>query len=614
MSPVPLELCLAARDLSEPRLLPGGDALGMVVADPDGTTLQLHDLRSGTRTALTPSAGLRAGRGLGGGAWWPLADGTFVVVGGDGNLWRLSADGAGEQRLTDHDPARPASSPHVDPSGRWLVYAVDQAEVWLLDLVTAEPHRLDDGSADFCLDPWVTLDGARWVEWDVPSMPWDDARLGRWAPGGGRPPLHSAGAVQQPRCAADGAWWHVDDAGGWLNIHRAGVAVVTEPFEHAGPSWGPGQRSYAVSPDGSLVAFARNERGFGRLCVAHAATGAVQEVARGVHGQLSWEGRRVAAVRSGARTPTQVAVYDTNTWERTVVEQGPSAGWHVADLVEPEPVEVPTAEGVVHARLYLADGRAHVGEDRASAGRVAAGPGEEGGPRLMVWLHGGPTDQWQVTFMPRLAYWRSRGWNILLPDHRGSTGHGRGYQRALLGRWGELDVTDVVAATSAAHRRGWGTPATTAILGGSAGGFTLLGAVAAAPHLFAAAVASYPVTDLVGLAGRSHRFERHYTDGLVGPLPQSVETYRGRSPLHFAHRLTDVPLLLLHGDADPVVPVEQSVALAQRITAEVGVAGSRVELHIYPGEGHGFRQPANQADEYRRIGEFLARTVPAAPR
>ena len=76
--------------------------------------------------------------------------------------------------------------------------------------------------------------------------------------------------------------------------------------------------------------------------------------------------------------------------------------------------------------------------------------------RLLCWLHGGPTDQWQVTFMPRIAFWRSQGWNVLVPDHRGSTGHGRAYQQALRGRWGELDVSDTIDAITHAHAHAWG--------------------------------------------------------------------------------------------------------------------------------------------------------------
>jgi dipeptidyl aminopeptidase/acylaminoacyl peptidase len=195
---------------------------------------------------------------------------------------------------------------------------------------------------------------------------------------------------------------------------------------------------------------------------------------------------------------------------------------------------------------------------------------------------------------------------VLVPDHRGSTGHGRAYQQALRGRWGELDTSDVVDAIIYAHSRGWGSPADTAIIGSSAGGFTALGVAASRPALVAAVVAAYPVTDLADLAERSHRFERHYTESLVGPLPDAAKLYQERSPVNFADRLAATPLLVLHGDSDPVVPVEQSKALVERCVA----AGGDVEFVVYEGEGHGFRKPENQLDEYRRTRDFLATHVP----
>lgn len=596
MAPIPAELCIAGRDLTEPRLTPGGELLGWVVAHAGEAAIELA-----SGAILGTATGVRAGRGLGGGAWCFAPDTQAVIyVGADGNLWRQPLTGAAAMPLTAHGPERASSGPQVSTDGRWVVHVVDQAEVWALDMHTGAARRLDDGSADFCLDPWVAADGTvQWMAWNVPDMPWDHARV-QWAD------LHSsatgawpgAAGVQQPRQMPDGTRLAVRDDSGWLNVwldDQPLLGAGGEPYEHAGPTWGPGQRSYAWSPDGGRVAFTRNERGFGRLCVVERSTstvreeriiGTVREVARGVHGQLSWEGERVAAVRSGARTPTQVVLYDTQTWERTVVAQGPAAGWGEHHLAEPLAVEVAAADGaVLHGRLYAAD---------------------EPDGRLIVWLHGGPTDQWQVAFMPRLAYWRSRGWSVLVPDHRGSTGHGRDYQQVLRGQWGIVDVDDTVAVTEAAHRRGWGAPARTAIIGGSAGGFTALGALARRRGLYAAAVLLYPVTDLVDMAERSHRFERHYTDSLVGPLPAARAAYEQRSPVLHVDRLTATPLLILHGDLDAVVPLEQSQVLAER----VNVAGGRAELHVYAGEGHGFRQPPNQLDEYARIGEFLARHVP----
>ena len=457
------------------------------------------------------------------------------------------------------------------------------------------PTRLDDGGDAFCFDPHVSGDSTRavWVGWSPPSMPWDSshvvtARLAtpqvdveRWE--------FPDASVQQPRWCADGSLAYVNDASGWLNVHIDGEPVATESAEHAGPTWGMGQRSYSVSPDEHFVAFTRNERGFGRLCVVARASGEVRDVARGVHGQLSWRGDTLVALRSGARTPTQVVAYDTGSWERTVLAVGPSAGWDHVELPEPELVSVaPTSPELPVSGA--ADIELH-------ARRFVAGQG-----RLLCWVHGGPTDQWQVDFRPRIAYWWSRGWDVLVVDPRGSTGHGREYQRALNGGWGRYDVDDTATLIRHAHAEGWATAHRTVVIGGSSGGLTVLGLLADHPDLVAGAVASYPVSDLADLASATHRFEAHYNDTLVG-APDDPDTARRMielSPLHRAGRIAG-PLLLFHGSDDPVVPASQSELLAERIR----VGGGEVEYVVYEGEGHGFRDPVNQRDEYARIERFL---------
>ena len=595
MGAIPVERCLGGRDLTEPRLHPDGTRMVVVVVSDGVAELVVYGIDDGSIRALSGVVPPRSGRGLGGGCWCWSADGTAVVYAGvDGNLWWQPLDGGMSRRLTDHGPERAAQAPVAVADGTRLVYVVDQAEVWSISPDGAGAERLDDSSADFCFDPWPMPcgTGVVWLAWNVPDMPWDRARTVRHTfDGTVQDELVPPHSMQQPRVLPDGRGIAVQDDRGWNNVWVDDAPLVDEQFEHAGPTWGLGQRSYCWSPDGQYVAFTRNEAGFGRLCVAAIESGEVREVGRGVHGQLSWTGDRLAALRTGARTPTQVVVYEhggepLGDWQRRIVEQGPDPSWSADDLVEPETVVLAAGDGgAVHARLYRADGPTG---------------------RMICWLHGGPTDQWQVTFMPRVAFWRSRGYHVVVVDHRGSTGHGRAYQQALRGRWGELDVADVVAAVRDAHARGWATPAGTVLIGGSAGGFTVLGALRDAPDLVAAAVVAYPVADLADLAERSHRFERHYTVSLVGDPadPSMADTYRMRSPVWFAHRIT-TPLLVFHGDDDPVVPVGQSRLLVERMKA----SGADVELCVYPGEGHGFRQRHHQLDEYARTEAFLSRHV-----
>jgi dipeptidyl aminopeptidase/acylaminoacyl peptidase len=586
---IPVERCIVARDLTEPRLSPDGRCIVYAMAAGGSAALMIDGLDGSPVRQLTSYPPPRPGRGFGGGCWCWNADGSAVIyVAVDGDLWLQPVPTGAVRRLTSHGPERAAAAPCAIADRTRAVYVVDEAEVWAVRLDDGSVKRIDDGSADFVFDPSASPDGltVMWQAWNAPDMPWDRARVQQTTfPNGAvvddRPPA----SIQQIRSMPDGTIVCLRDDNGWLNVWLGEAPLLDEPFEHGGPGWGMGQRSFAVSPDGSRLAFTRNERGFGRLCIVDVDSGNVREVARGVHGQLSWHGNRLGALRSGARTPTQVVVYDDASWERTVVAIGPLSGWEDLSLAEPDLVEITAADGeTLQARLYRADAATD---------------------RMLCWLHGGPTDQWQVTFMPRIAYWRAQGWNVLVPDHRGSTGHGRAYQQALRRRWGELDVSDTVDAIVHAQGRGWGSPARTAIVGSSAGGFTALGVIAANPELVAAAVVAYPVTDLSDLAERSHRFEQHYTESLVGPLPDAGQLYRDRSPINFADRLVATPLLVMHGDSDPVVPFEQSTAFAERCRT----AGGDVELVVYEGEGHGFRKPENQLDEYRRMQGFLATHV-----
>jgi dipeptidyl aminopeptidase/acylaminoacyl peptidase len=535
----------------------------------------------GPERIVTTAPSPALGRGMGGGCFDWLADGSALVyAGADGALWLQPFPGGAPTRLADHPDVGVVQAPSVAPDGSYVAYVVDQAQVWRCAVDgDASSERLDDGTADFCLDPSVSPDGGvvSWMAWNVPDMPWDGARIEHVEVGSGRRRTTvAAGALQQPRWTRDGREVAVRDDSGWLQPWIDGVPVTSDAFEHAGPTWGPGQRSYALSGDVASMAVARNERGFGRLCVVDLAHGGVRSVARGVHGQLSWSGDVLVALRSGARTPTQVVAYDTTDWTRTVLAVGPVLAWDTAELPEPEPFEVAVDGVPVHARRYVA-----------------------GGGRTICWVHGGPTDQWQVEFMPRVAYWWGQGWDVVVPDPRGSTGHGRAYQQALRGGWGALDVDDTAAVIRHAHANGWSSPERTVMMGGSSGGLTALGVLGRHRGLCAAGVVLYPVTDLADLAARSHRFEAHSTLTLVGPLDDE-QLYRDRSPLSYADQI-DVPVLVMHGDEDPVVPLEQSLALVDRIRE----AGGTVELHVMEGEGHGFRRPDHRLAEYRLVSEFL---------
>lgn len=597
MFAVTAAMCAAGRTVAEPRLSPDGGRVAFLATEGGQGRLVVVDLDGGPERVLTTEPAPLASRAYGGGAFDWSPDGTAVVYAAvAGGLWWQPAAGGPARRLPGEGPA---AAPAVSPDGTRVAYVLGGREVAVVPVDGGWPTLLS-GGADFAVDPAWSPDGTTvaWVEWDVPAMPWDSSRIVvAPADGSGAPRVVAGGEgvqVQQPRWSPDGSTLaHLSDEGGWLNVALLDLTTGTvvrldEPHEHGGPTWGHGQRSFAWSPDGRQLAVDRNEDGFGRLLVWTPGS-APRPVGKAVHGGLSWRGERLVAIRSGGRTPTQVVLYEgAELATRRTVAFGPVSGFEAADLPEPELVSWPGEDGgAVPGRLY----------------RPQTTPlGDP--PPLLAWVHGGPTDQWRVDFRPRIAYWIDRGWAVLLVDHRGSTGHGRAFTQAMAGRWGELDVADVAAGLRVAGERGWGDARRLVVMGGSAGGFTVLNLLALHPGLCAAGVDLYGIGDLFELDETTHRFEAHYLHSLVGPLPEAAARYRDRSPVRMADRIVD-PLLILQGADDQVVPAVQSLAMADELRAR----GRSVELHVYEGEGHGWGRPETVIDELTRTESFLRRHV-----
>jgi dipeptidyl aminopeptidase/acylaminoacyl peptidase len=183
-----------------------------------------------------------------------------------------------------------------------------------------------------------------------------------------------------------------------------------------------------------------------------------------------------------------------------------------------------------------------------------------------------------------VQFWTSRGFAVLDVNYAGSSGYGRAYRRLLDGAWGVADVEDCVAAARHAVAQGWADSGRLVVRGSSAGGFTVLCALAF-HDVFAAGTSYYGIGDLEALRRDTHKFESYYDQRLIGPYPARRDLYVARSPLHAADRIRG-PVLFLQGLDDRVVPPGQSQAMAAALRGR----GIRADLVLFPGEGHGFRR------------------------
>ena len=134
---------------------------------------------------------------------------------------------------------------------------------------------------------------------------------------------------------------------------------------------------------------------------------------------------------------------------------------------------------------------------------------------------------------------------------------------------------------------GVGRPGPLVISGGSAGGYTVLAALAF-HDVFKAGASHYGIGDLMALADDTHKFESRYLDRLVGPLPEAEAVWRERSPINHTDRL-DCPVIFFQGLEDKVVPPNQAEAMVAALRAK----GIPVAYVPFEGEGHGFRKAEN---------------------
>jgi acetyl esterase/lipase len=569
-----------SRSVSGPRWSPAGSRLAWVESF-DGRSDVVVVAVDETGPAGPPTV-VTAECGAGGGFAW-VDDDLLVVAGADGRLAVVHATGGVERFLTRDGRAL---VPVVSARGE-VACAIERDDACDIATVpldgSAWPERVSH--ADYAWDPEWSPDGGAlvWQEWDLPNMPWHASRLMRRdAPGEKASLVAADGACSQARFSPDGARlaWVCD---GRLVVDGEPLLPRDPHQECAEPAWSPGQRSFAWSPGSDELAWCRNESGFGRMVIGGPGRKSARELSRGWHRDIGWGEQGIVCVRSGAVTPPQVVVLAPNGSARRAIARGPVGGFERTGLVEPRPVTWKSGSAVVHGLLWR--------------------PADASGPQpMVVHVHGGPTGQALADWNPRVQWLVQQGYGVLQVNHRGSSGYGVAYRNALDGRWGEVDTADVAAGIKHALKEGWAVPDRVALMGASAGGFTVLNVAARQPDLVQAVVALFPVTDLVHLAATTHRFESGDLARLVGPLPATRAEYVARSPLA---RAADVraAVLLLQGDQDRVVSADGTAAFADALRR----AGVEVEYHVYAGEGHGWRRAETVADELARTSAFLAR-------
>lgn len=227
---------------------------------------------------------------------------------------------------------------------------------------------------------------------------------------------------------------------------------------------------------------------------------------------------------------------------------------------------------------------------------------------LVVFPHGGPQSADGIEFDSWVMFMADRGYLVIQPNFRGSTGYGQSYMEAGLRRWGlemQEDLEDVVAYSVA---KGWADPGRVAIVGASYGGYAALMGVVKTPDLYRGAFAFAPVTDLVDLAeefGQGSRRESMRRQ--IGDARDDAERLRATSPCNFAEKIK-VPVVLVHGTHDRQAEYRHSVKMAEALKK----AGKPHTFYSFEKGDHQLSHQAYGDQLFGHLEKFLAQVL--APR
>ncbi|MES2754837.1 MAG: S9 family peptidase [Pseudomonadota bacterium] len=231
----------------------------------------------------------------------------------------------------------------------------------------------------------------------------------------------------------------------------------------------------------------------------------------------------------------------------------------------------------------------------------------DGSNPAIVLPHGGPTSQTLDNFARYSAAFASRGYIVIAPNFRGSTGYGKKFQDANFKDLGGGDLKDTVAAKQFLVASGYVDPKRVGIFGGSYGGFMTLMAIGRTPDEFAAAVQWFGIINWRTMYRDQDELLKAYQRGLLGTPESDPKVYDAASPLTYI-RAAKAPLLTIQGENDIRVPRGQ----AQEVHDILKAKGNTVETIYYPAEGHGFAKRENQLDSLRRTVAWFDKYLKSA--
>jgi dipeptidyl aminopeptidase/acylaminoacyl peptidase len=379
---------------------------------------------------------------------------------------------------------------------------------------------------------------------------------------------------------------------GLLEIASHSIAWLTQDkWEISGGNFSPNGRTitWTANVDGNTNIFL-HERATRKTTALPLARGV--NYLGGSDSAFTRDGTKLLYYHNGPTAPSDVWVYSIGDSKSQQVTHSMIAGVRSADMVEPYLVHYPSRD-----RKWTISAFVYVPYNAPRNGQHAA----------IVYVHGGPTAQTENSFNRFIQYVVNKGYFVIAPNYRGSTGYGKEFQNANLFDMGGGDLEDVLAAADWIKQTGYPDPKKLILMGGSYGGYMTMMGVTKAPELWAAGVPIVPFVNWFTEIQNEDPVLQQSDLATMGDPEKNKALYEDRSPINFIDRVK-APLLLLAGGHDPRCPKSET----QQVVDAIKKRGGVIEAKVYENEGHGFAKVENQIDAYKRVADFLQAHVPPA--
>lgn len=348
--------------------------------------------------------------------------------------------------------------------------------------------------------------------------------------------------------------------------------------------------SVYASPRGRWLAWLLNAGGKSELKLRDLKSGemlAVPPLPLGVVHQLEFasDDSKLAFAFDGPQHNMDVWILELPETKLRQLTHASRAGIPFSQLVKPELIEYKTFDDrKIPAWFFPAP---------AKGGRL---------PPVIVYPHGGPESQTRPTFSPIFQYFLARGYAVLAPNVRGSSGYGTHFMN-LDNITKRMDsVKDLAHAAYWLRDHKKGDPKRLAVYGGSYGGFMVLASVAHYPELWAAGINVVGIANFITFLEKTGAYRRAHREKEYGNLREHRAFLESISPINHVDKIK-CPMMVIHGANDPRVPVSE----AEQIVAALKKRNVPVEYLRYEDEGHGLAKLKNRLDAYPKMADFLDR-------